>query len=1589
MILNHCEMRILIYLGGDIVFLVALLVFPLQLLLDQLRQRLLSLTSTRFIPEPVRSLFDLRLAVHALLGSFDVILLGLVLVSADTAQLSLLGQLAGFDSDVLAVKSDGQRVPGGLQLDNLVGGPVDFSKDTKLLRNNGLQLARPDFLLLAVNDNLDIRRSLRDKLDLALAKDDLDLTLAFRAQFTEQDSERLLLGTISGDKVVTPVKINGQSLVVKGLQSLTFDLADGVKDGSSDLLGDELGIRKASLQGQDMVQAVGQTDLPEFDLFLGPVDDQVEGGGHAVELDLGGVGALSDRLAFNGLLFGEVQPQERPKAELQVGGGLGFVVFDMGNVVVPDGEVNLINGTSLFAHLLARLRELGQYTLLSRLALLDQLLALDGLLGDLGELLLLFGGPGGAFDIDGPDLGSRPVHLQGVHVPEVDHAGADGMGVPDGQERGLEVSLGDDLLGRLLVLQDNVPLGLDLHGFGSLSSSNGSDVAPGGGTRRDQSGRHLQGDSLNALNFRAQSLGRNDLDLFKSLNNLFLSLGMSALDMNGFGFNLDGDQGLQSLLEQILLQGSFLQFFGLRNNLDLLVVNLFRLLALDSITDLQVDGQLLGLALAGVVHDGVHLLPQAQGDHGRLVVQGDRGPVEGDHVNGVVLVQSEPLNQGLPISITSFSPVHGLELHAQDITELVGVLLKLVGGPDHLDFLAEGDGHDALDLLDGGEGPDVPMDHLDGARQVLDHLDGHPKLLFRNAQLQLEGSGNVVDRGLVDSGDSILLGEGNDGSDHSVELGSVEVLGLHLDLGLDPAGDKLHLAFHGDKVGHVNVNDDGETHVGGDQALVAGHIGGVVESELLLTGKIGLQFFGVGEDLVDLGLQGLGGHFLHVGKEGSGFQPLGVDSTSHLVGRLTGFNVQLLDDPGELGADGLLELLGDLRVLLFNGLAFHLGSQKLDHLLVQVLHTFGPEAKSEQLGPELGHDIVEFHVHVLGDERLLGSSPGLDAEVSGTDLVQVLGSINGARGREDSLDLLDQGVDNADLVDDFIDIRVSFSGDHGHGHRPESHVDSLQDLLVLFNPGPSGDLVQDGHGRVQSHQSVEGSNPHLGDFSGVGEDGVEDGFDNLGLNFLADGSQSPQSQHPGHVGHHLSLDTSFNQRDHLGNNLLARHHAQGDNDLVLLLPGLSLFHLPQQVGQELLGDDGRFGSAELSQDPGGVTTLTVLDQASLVEQSGHAHAGNIFGHLARLDLLGLDQSKEFLKDLFGGHHQGVGQPQENSDLLDLVDLTVDHLFFQELDGLGGGRHKDSIEEQSLEAGALFLNGENRQKLTVDFLHFSLGQDAQALGNGNNPHGDSLLSHILFGSLAQKFNQLLDEPLNLSLDLGDGKVLAGQTMSEAPGHGLGQLLGFTENLNGDMSGFLFRLFSLVVLVRVLVLHMLQSGQAGGLGSGAGGSDLDQPQDLKVARDKPFGVETEKVLVEFALLNDGLDHQGSAGTASDVAGLGGPGPLVTAVGSGAVEAAFGVVAEGGTPFAVVDVLGLDDFKETLLGALFDLGDQFGPVTDHVHGQLVDLVSHLADAVNRLFLGPPEVVGLHRGRNLKKNFELKNPQSTLVFCFDCFPA
>jgi hypothetical protein len=78
------------------------------------------------------------------------------------------------------------------------------------------------------------------------------------------------------------------------------------------------------------------------------------------------------------------------------------------------------------------------------------------------------------------------------------------------------------------------------------------------------------------------------------------------------------------------------------------------------------------------------------------------------------------------------------------------------------------------------------------------------------------------------------------------------------------------------------------------------------------------------------------------------------------------------------------------------------------------------------------------------------------------------------------------------------------------------------------------------------------------------------------------------------------------------------------------------------------------------------------------------------------------------------------------------------------------------------------------------------------------------------------------------------------------------------------------------------------------------------------------------------------------------------------------------ERSTLLAVVNILGLDDLKVLLLGALLGEGDQLRPVTDHVLGQLIDLVADLADAINALLLGLPEVLRERTG-NLEMKYQL----------------
>ena len=343
-----------IYLGLDGVLLVAFLVLLLQLLPDLLGQGRPLFTSLGLVLDPPGGVLDLGFGVHAVLGTFQVILGLLVVVTANTALLSLQ-PLAGFDGNVLTIEGQGKAVVRSIDLDNVVLGKQNLSKLLSFSRPQGLPLALLNLLFLSVDNNLQGLLDGGDP-DFRLSQVDLDfLLLARLLELTGQNTILLLLGAVSGQDVEALVQVQGEGLVVEGPEGLAFNLTDGVHGVVRDLLGDQLDVVDASLQGEDFREAIGQPDLLELELFLRAFNGEVKAGGLLVEPQPGVDGSRLDGVVGGGgVLAFRVVLQEGPHEGLEDGDGIGFKTFDvLGNVLVLDSDLDFIQSTSLLAHGLA------------------------------------------------------------------------------------------------------------------------------------------------------------------------------------------------------------------------------------------------------------------------------------------------------------------------------------------------------------------------------------------------------------------------------------------------------------------------------------------------------------------------------------------------------------------------------------------------------------------------------------------------------------------------------------------------------------------------------------------------------------------------------------------------------------------------------------------------------------------------------------------------------------------------------------------------------------------------------------------------------------------------------------------------------------------------------------------------------------------------------------------------------------------------------------------------------------------------------------------------------------------------------------
>ena len=157
------------------------------------------------------------------------------------------------------------------------------------------------------------------------------------------------------------------------------------------------------------------------------------------------------------------------------------------------------------------------------------------------------------------------------------------------------------------------------------------------------------------------------------------------------------------------------------------------------------------------------------------------------------------------------------------------------------------------------------MEEVDLSRAgAADRLDRDAELVLGNVQGDGEVSREVDNSVLVNSGENRLLGEGADSSNPGGVLGSIQGLDIHVEgrnnrarLNIDPARD-------GEGGGHVGLNDDGETHVRGDEELAVHEVDHPLVVDLIVTAELLLQKAGVLDVGHDLLPEHLRGHSIEV-----------------------------------------------------------------------------------------------------------------------------------------------------------------------------------------------------------------------------------------------------------------------------------------------------------------------------------------------------------------------------------------------------------------------------------------------------------------------------------------------------------------------------------------------------------------------------------------------------------------------------------------------------------------------------------------------------------------------------------------------------
>lgn len=291
-------------------------------------------------------------------------------------------------------------------------------------------------------------------------------------------------------------------------------------------------------------------------------------------------------------------------------------------------------------------------------------------------------------------------------------------------------------------------------------------------------------------------------------------------------------------------------------------------------------------------------------------------------------------------------------------------------------------------------------------------------------------------------------------------------------------------------------------------------------------------------------------------------------------------------------------------------------------------------------------------------------------------------------------------------------------------------------------------------------------------------------------------------------------------------------------------------------------------------------------------------------------------------------------------------------------------HDQSVNKDILEHFLLLFRVELVPEVLVQAMDLISAQKGESTGNGQSLEGDLLLGNV---NNVEKI--LIDDLLEQSLHLGDQLGSVSSSFS---------LLFVAVGSSGqDVSGQTlvgrkrFLQLGLInqgsLLIRglgsqfVLIVQAVEFNLVAGVGNTSGASILalvDQGQVLFGSSQELLGVKSKEVLLELTLVDNGLDVELTAAlSAGSVAGDGRSAPHAFTVSSSTVKESGLVIRKGGPLAARRNIPGLDDLVVLRAGGARALvGGNLGLLSDHVSGELIDLVGDITDSVKRLFLGLP---------------------------------